>query len=161
MNKKIFNKIDTLVIDVDGVMTDGTKSYNTNGKIIAKKFNDRDFTAIKLFKMKNINVCFLSADKNVNFKVAKKRKIDFFYARNKNFDIDKSFFLKKIVKYYNSKKVIFVGDDIFDIPACDECDISCCTSDANPLLKRKVNFVLNSKGGKGAIQELYYLIFKN
>ena len=61
-----FKKFDLLVIDIDGVMTDGTKLYDTYGNIYLKKFNDKDFSAIKRFKELGVEVCFLSADQNIN-----------------------------------------------------------------------------------------------
>ncbi len=39
-----------LILDVDGVMTDGTKTYGIRGEVLSKRFCDHDFTAIKKFK---------------------------------------------------------------------------------------------------------------
>jgi 3-deoxy-D-manno-octulosonate 8-phosphate phosphatase (KDO 8-P phosphatase) len=72
-----------LVIDIDGVMTDGTKTYGIDGKVISKRFNDKDFTAIKRFKASNVKVCFLSGDRNVNEAMANDRNVDFYHSRMK------------------------------------------------------------------------------
>ena len=54
-----------LILDVDGVLTDGRKYYDVSGKGVLKTFCDRDFTAIKKFKANGWDVVFLSGDPNV------------------------------------------------------------------------------------------------
>ena len=64
---------DLLVLDIDGVMTDGTKAYGRNGRAFSKRYCDRDFTAIKRFKAAGVEVVFLSGDKSVNEAMARRR----------------------------------------------------------------------------------------
>ena len=42
--------IKLVILDVDGVMTDGTKYYDRDGKVVLKVFCDKDWTAIKRFR---------------------------------------------------------------------------------------------------------------
>ena len=77
-----------LILDVDGVLTDGTKTYDREHNVISKRYADQDFTAIKLFQ-EGWKVCFLSSDA-FNEGVAKKRGIDFYNSRVHGF-IDKGF----------------------------------------------------------------------
>ena len=51
-----------VILDIDGVMTDGKKFYDKNGDVLCKQYNDKDFTAIKRFMATGIDVCFLSGD---------------------------------------------------------------------------------------------------
>ena len=53
-------KIKLAILDVDGVLTDGKKTYDNTGLCIYKTFCDKDFTAIKKLKALGISVCFLS-----------------------------------------------------------------------------------------------------
>ena len=69
------NQIKLVVLDVDGVMTDGKKYYTREGKIVMKQFCDKDWTAIKRFKAMNIPVIFLTGD-TFNQAVADKRDIE-------------------------------------------------------------------------------------
>ena len=71
-NKEKLN-FDLLILDVDGVLTNGTKVYDIDGNVVHKVFNDRDFTAIKRFKEEGVNVFFLSGDKKFNEEIAKKQ----------------------------------------------------------------------------------------
>ena len=58
--------INLVILDIDGVMTDGTKVYDESHNVIYKKYCDRDFTAIKRLKDCGVSVCFLSGDKRIN-----------------------------------------------------------------------------------------------
>ena len=74
--------INLVILDIDGVMTDGTKVYDESHNVIYKKYCDRDFTAIKRLKDCGVSVCFLSGDKRINEGMAASRNIDFYYSRN-------------------------------------------------------------------------------
>ena len=106
--------IKLLILDIDGVMTDGAKVYGLDGLTISKRYCDRDFTAIKQFKASGVQVCFLSGDDKVNKQMAKNRKTDFYYSREK----EKTDFLPEFEKKYScsTDEMAYVGDDIFDIP---------------------------------------------
>jgi 3-deoxy-D-manno-octulosonate 8-phosphate phosphatase (KDO 8-P phosphatase) len=149
---------DLLVLDIDGVMTDGTKTYNENATVISKNFCDKDFTAIKRFKSAGINVCLLSGDTNVNEQMAKKRQIDFYYARNpKTGNIDKSEFIPTLCKNYNTSpdKIAYVGDDYYDLSIIENLKWTYCPIDAIQILKNNVHKVLNCRAGYGVVAELY------
>ena len=59
LNKKRLSRISLLVLDVDGVLTDGNLFYDRNGEIL-KRFNVRDGLGIKLLQENNIEIAFLS-----------------------------------------------------------------------------------------------------
>ena len=67
--------IKLLVLDIDGILTNGKKTYDKYGNIISKSFCDKDWTAIKRFKSLGVEVMFLSGDP-FNEGVANKRNID-------------------------------------------------------------------------------------
>ena len=54
--------IKLLILDVDGIMTDGIKYYDREGTVKLKTFCDKDWTAIKRFRAIGINVVFLTGD---------------------------------------------------------------------------------------------------
>lgn len=141
-----------VILDIDGVMTDGTKMYGLDGKCFAKKYCDKDFTAIKRFKVAGINVCFLSGDSIVNKKMAKNRNTDFYLVKGK----DKVDLLPDICYIYDvtPEETLYIGDDLFDFKITDAVRYKYCPSDAVRELK-EICVVLNSKGGENVIQELY------
>jgi len=80
--------IKLIVLDIDGVMTDGRKYYNREGTAQYKTFCDKDWTAIKRFKALGIKVVFLTGDA-FNIGIAEKRNIDVIVNRNDSSHVDK------------------------------------------------------------------------
>ena len=146
---------DLLVIDIDGVMTNGKKTYDHKSNAISKEFCDKDFTAIKRFRNNGINICFLSGDENINKEMAKDRGIDFYYARLPNGNIDKSVFIEKLKNKYDSKNLAYVGDDYYDLTIIEASDISFAPADAISDIRKSASHTLKTKGGDGVIAEIY------
>ena len=63
-----------LILDVDGILTDGTKVYNKDHNVLSKRFMCKDFSAIKRFMAAGIKVIMISGD-SWNRDMAKKRNI--------------------------------------------------------------------------------------
>ena len=151
-------KIELLILDVDGVLTDGTKVYDVDHNVLSKRYMCKDFTAIKRFIAAGIKVVMLSGD-NFNRHMAEKRNIDFYCSRNKDLSLDKSRYLEVFNKKYNINidKMAFVGDDYFDLSIIRRCSSTFCPSDSPSIVKENSYHVLNSKGGEGVLIELYDL----
>ncbi len=161
-----------LILDVDGVLTDGTKIYGPDGSVIGKRFADHDFTAIKCFKENGWGVVFLSADRNINEAVAKDRGIPFHYSRDDDGTIDK-------VKWYHTLKtaygvyprdIVYVGDDLLDLPVMREVVAAggraFYPKNAVPQFRRIKHGVkplaqeLQQSGGAGVVMALYDLLYQ-
>lgn len=153
-----------LILDIDGVMTNGTKVYDDDHNVLSKSYNDKDFTAIKIFKRIGVDVCFLSSDTAINEGMASERNIDFFYSRNPDGTISKAKFLPSLMEKYSKKlsEVVYVGDDLFDLDIMLELPIAnrVCPSDAPAYLKEKCGCVLNRSGGTGVVAEYLELFAK-
>lgn len=155
--------IKLLILDVDGVLTDGTKVYDVHGHPVFKRFSDRDFTAIKEFKAIGITVVFLSGDNNINQEVAKSRKIPFYSSRLPTGSLSKLEVASQIYSKYGftPDQTAFVGDDLFDVAMSKSVKISACPSNSHYLMKEISDLVLTAKSGEGCIQELYYLFVES
>tara|TARA_Y100000287_G_scaffold181616_1_gene177968 strand:- start:1399 stop:1944 length:546 start_codon:yes stop_codon:yes gene_type:complete len=145
-----------LILDIDGVLTDGTKIYDINHKPIYKRFMCKDFTAIKRFSAAGVKVIMISGD-NWNKTMAEKRNIDFYCTRDKEDGLDKSLWLNDFKKKYKVEydDMMFVGDDYFDYQMFDKLLHTACPSDSPLSIKNSAFIKLNSKGGEGCIVELY------
>tara|TARA_B100000929_G_C15431949_1_gene394990 strand:+ start:323 stop:790 length:468 start_codon:yes stop_codon:yes gene_type:complete len=146
-------KIKLLVLDIDGVMTDGTKVYDLNGDVIAKSFHDHDFSAIKRFLNDGVTVIFLSKDDRVNQKMAENRNIQFIHVQK---DTNKFEYLSGLLEdhWCNTWDIAYVGDDIHDIELLKSVKYGFCPADAVKEVK-DVAYVLPRKSGSGVISELY------
>jgi 3-deoxy-D-manno-octulosonate 8-phosphate phosphatase (KDO 8-P phosphatase) len=149
-------KIKLLILDIDGVMTDGTKEYDKDHNVLSKKFLCKDFTAIKRFSAAGIKVVLLSGD-SWNRTMAEKRQLPFFCTRDENLSLDKSIYIDKFESMFgiDRDEMAFVGDDYFDLPMFQSLTCTWCPSDAPDIIKNNAKGVLQAKGGEGVIVDLY------
>ena len=155
--------IKLIILDVDGVLTDGTKIYDKKHNVIGKRFLCKDFTAIKRFVAAGIDVVMISGD-NWNFDMASKRNIEFICSRGEDLSLDKSRYLERISQKHgvDLENMAFVGDDYFDLSMFHSLKYTFCPSDAPHIIKQNSYHVLNSQGGSGVVVELYdYAITNN
>ena len=147
-----------VILDIDGVLTDGKKYYGLDGMPFAKTYCDKDFTAIKRLKGAGIHVCFLSGDERVNKAMAENRKIDFYSARGK----DKADFVADFIEKYEvlPADMLYIGDDLFDESIMRLVGHSYCPADAVRNLKIICGppNVLTRNGGQNVIAELVELL---
>jgi YrbI family 3-deoxy-D-manno-octulosonate 8-phosphate phosphatase len=150
--------IKLVILDIDGILTDGRKYYGLDGMPFAKTYCDKDFTAIKRLRAAGIKVCFLSGDDKVNEKMAKNRNIDFYYARGK----DKAEFVNDFTQTYNTapKHMLYVGDDLFDINIMKTVGHAYCPEDSPQSVKNVCN-ILPGKGGENLICKLVDILLHN
>ena len=120
--------IKLVILDIDGVLTDGKKYYGLDGMPFAKTYCDKDFTAIKRLRGSDISVCFLSGDERINKEMAKNRNIDFYSSRGK----DKADFVSELMSIYRVSipDMLYVGDDIFDLSIMKIVGHAFCPRDA-------------------------------
>lgn len=148
--------IKLIILDVDGVLTDGKKYYDENGNVRLKTFCDKDWTAIKRFRALDVEVIFLTGDP-YNATIAKNRNIDVYVNRSKSGEHkDKVEFLDEILNKYNVKEtdVAYAGDDIFDIRIMKQVGYAFCPSDA-PSDVKMISITLNADGGDNFVMHLF------
>ena len=147
--------IKLLILDVDGVMTDGIKYYDREGTVKLKTFCDKDWTAIKRFRAIGINVVFLTGDP-YNVSILENRNLHVIANRGSGFHSDKKNYLGDILKEYKctSKETAYVGDDLFDIGIMKGVGYPFFMLDS-PRIVRQIAQVLPVKGGDNAIMELF------
>tara|TARA_Y100001949_G_C15966832_1_gene321951 strand:+ start:126 stop:620 length:495 start_codon:yes stop_codon:yes gene_type:complete len=152
--------IKLLILDMDGVMTDGTKTYNLEGEVISKAFYDHDFSAIKKFKADSLQVCFLSGDRRVNEKVAQNRKIDFYHSEAGSDKVD---LLTMLCDKYEvlPAEIAYVGDDVLDSRIMESVGFPYCPANAANEIAEiclKRGKILSRNAGSGVIDELYFFL---
>jgi len=141
-----------LVLDVDGVLTDGGMYYS-NSCDEFKKFNTKDGMGIKEIIKKGIKVGFLSNGRNdvlINNR-ADLLKVEYVYVGfdNKLQILDK--WLSELKLHY--RNVAYIGDDINDLEIIERVGLSACPSDAVKAVKQKATITLSLKGGEGCVRE--------
>ena len=151
----LLKMIKLAILDIDGVMTDGTKYYDRDGNVVQKTFCDKDWTAIKRLRAVGVEVLVITGDP-YNKKILENRNIPVIVNRENGEHKDKSEYLPQILKDYNctSKEVLYIGDDLFDIGIMRLVGYPFCPSNS-PRLVRQTGMVLQGKGGDNLIVELF------
>lgn len=141
-----------LVLDVDGVLTDGGMYYSNSGDEF-KKFNTKDGMGIKMAAAKGIKIGFLSNGKN-NTLIANRAAllgVEFVYVGfDKKIKILNDWMDQLKLEYNN---IAYIGDDINDAEVISHVGLSACPADAIKSIKEKVNIILTNNGGEGCVRE--------
>jgi len=137
-----------LILDVDGVMTNGQFLYSEEGKQM-KIFGPDDNDGLRLLNP-YINIRFVTGDRK-GFSITNKR-----IKEDMKFDLDLVSTIKRIewIKdLYNPKEVIYMGDGIFDHYVMKEVGYSIAPDNSDPTAKASANFVTKRSGGDRAVVE--------
>jgi len=158
VNRKKLKSVKLLMLDVDGVLTDGKIIYNDRGEEI-KAFNVRDGHGLKLLMRAGIEVALITGRKS---KVVLHRARDLGIKKVYQGVINKIEIYEKILKEKKLKdiNVGFVGDDLVDIPVLKRVGFSAAVGDAIPEVKKVVDYVASKRGGEGAVREICELLLK-
>ena len=144
--------IKLVILDVDGVLTDGKKYYNREGEVLMKTFCDKDWTAIKRFRAMGITVIFLTGDP-FNESIARNRNIDVIVNRKNGKHTDKSEFLEELVAKHKVKysEIVYAGDDIFDIQIMKKIKHSFCPQDCPTIVEQNATPIPVNGGNNFAV----------
>lgn len=155
--KEKASKIKLLVFDVDGVMTDGSITYDENG-IEYKTFNAKDGHGLAKMVRNGFLTAIITGRRNGT---VDRRAIDLKFSEVYQGVKNKLPILEGIMQKYelNFDQVSYMGDDEPDIQILEKVGISACPSDAVDKVKNVCNFISTKSGGKGAVRELCDFIY--
>lgn len=152
LSKKL-EKIKLLVVDVDGVMTDGGMYFAESGEQM-KKFNAKDGMAILHLTKNDFQVAIISS----GFKSeAIKNRAEMLGVQHCYVTREAKIIVLKNICVdlgIDLDQVAIVGDDINDVKVMKEVGVSFCPRDAVSVVKKQVDVVLEKRGGEGCVREL-------
>lgn len=138
------------VLDVDGILTSGNFFYSREGKVL-KEFGADDFDALREI-MNFIPVVFISADIKglpIHYKrIVEEMKWDFFTVSG-----EPKIRWDWMKKSFPNKKIIYMGDGIYDWYSLESCFFGITTKDALEHVKDVADFVTKRSGGNRAAAE--------
>ena len=150
--------IKLLILDVDGVLTDGKGIYTDSGEDI-KRFDAQDGHGLKLLMRSVIEVALLTGreSKAVLHRARDLGIADVYQKALNKIEVYESILAKKGL---TDKEVGFVGDDLVDIPVLRKVGFAAAVPDAVPEVKEIVDYITTHKGGEGAVREICELLLK-
>ncbi|MBC3757765.1 acylneuraminate cytidylyltransferase [Hyunsoonleella sp. SJ7] len=156
--EKISKKITHIVLDVDGVFTDGTITYTKDGEH-TKSFDMRDGMGLEILRQFNVKVMIMTSENSqLVAKRMEKLKIEHVFLGIK----DKFTLLNRILNEENISlgNVAYVGDDVNDLTNICSVGWSLAPNNATDIVKQHADIVLSKESGAGAIREACQFIMK-
>ncbi len=145
-------KVKMLVFDCDGVMTDGSVTYDENG-VEYKTFNVKDGHGIVRMNKSGFITAIITARNNgtVTHRAKNLNFTEVFQGRQYKLPA-----LEELLEKYNLsfENVAYMGDDLPDICILEKVGLACCPSDAVAEVQSICNFKSSIPGGRGAVREL-------
>lgn len=162
MNKNLLNQklknIKLVLLDVDGVLTDGKIIYSSDGREY-KNFHAHDGFGIVRGKRLGLTFGIISGRSSpMVLKRAGKLGIDFVIQDRE--DKLEAFKEIKLKQKFSMKETVFIGDDEFDIDLLEAVGFSACPSNAVSAVKKIVHYIAENEGGNGAVREIIDMILK-
>ena len=151
-------KVQLLISDVDGVLTDGSITYTGSGEEI-KSFSVLDGLGIKLLMEAGIRFCIISArSSGATKRRAEELGVDLLFQGVEQ----KLPLLKSLLNEFglSPEEVAYVGDDLVDLPLLRSVGLAITVPNCAKELRDFCHYMTKAMGGKGAIREVAELILK-
>lgn len=149
---KSLQRINHLIIDVDGVFTDGRVTFNKAGEF-SKAFDMRDGMGLEILREYGVNVMVMTSENSeLVGQRMKKLKIEDTFLGIK----DKYSCLENICSKRNisPKEIAYIGDDVNDLSNMLRAGWSFCPANATKVIRFHADMVLSNKSAEGAIREV-------
>jgi 3-deoxy-D-manno-octulosonate 8-phosphate phosphatase (KDO 8-P phosphatase) len=154
-----FADIQMLILDVDGVLTDGTLFIHSDGSE-SKCFNTLDGHGIKMWQRAGLKVALLSGRASEPTKRrAEQLKIEYVFEDCH----EKLPMLQKFLEQLglSPEAVAYIGDDLTDLPVIRYVGFGVAVANAVDEVKKYADYVTERPGGAGAVREVIEYILKN
>jgi len=151
-------RLEWLLFDVDGVMTDGHLIYGADGEQW-KVFDVRDGLGMKLAQRSGLKVGILSGRITTALEVrARELGVDVLLMDRSDKGPAFAEFLAQ--QTTSPERVAYLGDDLVDLPVIRRCGLSFAPADAMPEVLSRVDCVLSRRGGRGVVREMCETVLK-
>jgi len=157
--KEKAKKIKLLAFDVDGVMTDGSITYDENG-VEYKTFNAKDGQGLVRMAETGFITAIITARNNGTVECRAKNLSITELHQGKKYKLP---VLEELKEKYNLSfdEISYMGDDLPDVCCLEKVGLACCPNDAVKEVKEVCSFVASKDGGKGAVRELCDFILES
>lgn len=150
--------IKAFVLDIDGVLTDATILVTESGEQL-RRFNVRDGYAMQLAIKKGYLICIISGGKSqtVVHRLKGLGITDVYLGIDKKIDVYHNFLERHQL---SSEHVLYMGDDIPDIPVLKAAGAPVCPADAVDDVKDICEYISGKNGGFGCVREVIEMVLR-
>lgn len=150
--KQKLKNITTIILDVDGVLTDGTVILMPSGEM-TRTMHTKDGYAMQLAIKKGLKIAVITGgrDKMVEERLKYLGLIDIYLGVHDKWDA-----YQDLLFSYNLKpeEILYMGDDIPDIQIMKDVGIACCPNDAVTDVRAISEYISLIDGGKGCVRDI-------
>jgi 3-deoxy-D-manno-octulosonate 8-phosphate phosphatase (KDO 8-P phosphatase) len=145
-------KIELVIFDIDGVMTDGGLFFDNQGGEY-KAFNSLDGHGLRMLQECGVRVAVITGRKS---ELVEHRMRDLGVSLLYQGYRDKKPAFKALLKEVGLRKdqITYVGDDVVDLPVMSQLDFAIAVQNAHPFVKQHAHWITNRSGGKGAVRDV-------
>ena len=147
-----------MIFDVDGILTDGSLHFSADGEAL-KTFNVLDGQGIRLLQKAGIITAIISARQSA---IVSRRAADLGITHVRQGIHDKkTAFLELLAELdIPARESGFIGDDVIDLPILSRVGFSASVPNGHAEVRRRVQYVTEAAGGKGAVREICDFILR-
>ncbi|MGB0256352.1 MAG: KdsC family phosphatase [Flavobacteriaceae bacterium] len=150
--KQRLAQINTLIFDVDGVLTDGKVIITTDGEMY-RQMDTKDGYVLRCALNEGLKVVIISGGTNegVRDRLKALGVFDIYLGAHHKLDA-----FQDLLDNYDLKpeNMLYMGDDVPDIPVMEKVGVSCCPKDAVSDVLAMADYVSPKKGGEGCVREV-------
>ena len=151
-------RVKVMIFDVDGVLTDGSLTYDANGEI-TKTFFVLDGLGIQLLNKTGIATAIISAR---NSPIVVKRAADLGIQHVFQGIHDKRMAFQKLMEAtgVTADQCGYIGDDVIDLPLLLQVGFAVTVPTGHPEVQQRVHYVTKAPGGRGAVREVCDMVMR-
>lgn len=150
--------IKAFVLDIDGVLTDGTVHVTETGEQL-RRFHVRDGYAMQRAVKNDYLICVISGGKSASVMVRLKGLgiTEIYLGVDRKLEVYNDFIKRHGLM---PSQVMYMGDDIPDIPVMRQAGLAVCPADAVPEVKEVSSYISVKDGGAGCVRDVIEKVLK-
>ncbi len=156
--RRKLKRIQALIFDVDGVLTDGGLYYGPDGEVM-KRFSVRDGHGLVMCRIVGFKTGILTA-RTSTIVERRGKELGVTYVMQGKRQKGPAFIELAQTLRVEPSQCLYIGDDVNDLPALLLAGVSACPADAHPEVRKQVDYVCDAGGGRGAVREIIDLTLK-
>lgn len=155
---KLFASATAIILDVDGVLTDGSLLITNSGDEL-RTMNIRDGYALQLAVKKGLTIAVITGGKSEGV-LRRLNRLGVLYVLTGVDDKPKGLTQLAAAVKLNLSTTIYIGDDIPDLEVMQLCGIPCCPCDAAAEVQAISKYISPIAGGKGCVRDVIEKVLK-
>ena len=151
-------RIQLVVMDVDGTLTDGAMYYGPQGEAL-KRFSTRDGMGLTLLRRADIQLAIITSE-DTPIVTTRAAKLKIPHVIMGCHDKSATFLDLSRRLSVSPECIAYIGVDVNDLHVMGLCGLAACPSDAVEAIQQRAHYIARATGGNGAVREIAEIILQ-